>query len=88
MPSKSLPEVASLSPQQPTQRILLRPEEAADAMGISPSALRRLVYGGQLARVFIGKAGWRIDPADIQRYIEANREYEQTIARFRDRKSA
>jgi excisionase family DNA binding protein len=53
-------------------RELLKVEEAAEALGMSPRHVRRLVQERRIAFHRFGRS-IRIDPADIAVYIEASR---------------
>ena len=53
----------------PFERLLLRPAEAAKALGVSPRTLWSLA----IPRVQIGKRGVRYDVADLRAWIEKNK---------------
>lgn len=53
-------------------RELLKVEEAAEALGMSPRHVRRLVQERRIAFHRFGRS-IRIDPADIEAYVEASR---------------
>jgi len=62
MDSKDICRSAS---NAPVPRITLRPEEAAEALGISPSSLERLVKAGQIPRFKEGnKVFYRVASLD------------------------
>lgn len=54
--------------ERPTERLLLRPEEAAEALAISRSKLYQLLGDGELASVHIG-ASRRITADELRRYV-------------------
>jgi excisionase family DNA binding protein len=54
------------------KRELLRVEEAAEALGMSPRHVRRLVQERRIAFHRFGRS-IRIDPEDVEAYIEASR---------------
>jgi excisionase family DNA binding protein len=54
------------------KRELLRVEEAAEALGMSSRHVRRLVQERRIAFHRFGRS-IRIDPADVEAYIEASR---------------
>lgn len=51
------------------ERLLLRPAEAAKALGVSP----RTLWGLAIPRVRIGARGVRYDVADLRAWIEKNK---------------
>ncbi len=51
-------------------RLLLKPEEAAQALGISP----RTLWGLDILRVRVGKRGVRYDVRDIRLWIQAHKQ--------------
>jgi excisionase family DNA binding protein len=54
--------------ERPTERLLLRPEEAAGALAISRSKLYQLLGNGELASVHIGTSR-RIAADELRRYV-------------------
>jgi excisionase family DNA binding protein len=50
-------------------RLLLKPEEAAEVLGIGRSTLYELLAAGQIESVHIGKAR-RIPVASLEQYVE------------------
>lgn len=50
------------------ERLLLRPEEAAESLGLSRSLLYQLMASGEIAHVKIGTAR-RIPAAELERYV-------------------
>lgn len=53
------------------QRLLLRPDEAAAAMGISRSKLYELIAIGTLPSIKVGARGLRIRPSAVERWLDA-----------------
>ncbi|MFT4288133.1 helix-turn-helix domain-containing protein [Nocardioides sp.] len=51
---------------------LLKPDEAADRLGVSVWTLARLRRDGLLAAIRVANA-WRYDPADLDTYISNHR---------------
>ena len=45
--------------------------QAAEAMGVSPEKVRQLCKAGELPHIKMDKL-YRIKPADVNRYLEAN----------------
>lgn len=54
------------------ERVLLKPEEAAAAMGISPRLLWQLTNEGDLPVVRIGRSV-RYDPADLRAWVQSQK---------------
>lgn len=54
---------------QALDRLLLRPKEAARALGIS----ERTLWGSDIPRIRVGKRGIRYSVEDLRRWIEAQR---------------
>ena len=51
---------------------LLTVDEAAQALRLHPSSLRRIIRRGKLPLIRIGRAQ-RVDPEDLRRFIDARR---------------
>ena len=52
---------------------LLEAYEVAHRLKCSQEHVRRLVRGGKLAVVYIGKRSWRVDPLDLKAFIDAQK---------------
>lgn len=63
---------ASSARQAPAQKLLLRPREAAAALGVSEKSLWLLMKSGRLPVVRIGKST-RYDMADLQAFIASSK---------------
>lgn len=48
---------------------LIKPEEAAWRLGISPTTIKKWLRNGKLPGVKVGHL-WRIDEADLEKFIE------------------
>ena len=64
------PKPDPLGPLDPGR--LLRLDEAADRLTISPATLRRLIKDGRLAAVKISDRALRIRPADLEAYVASH----------------
>jgi len=49
---------------------LLKPEEAAEILGVNPGTVRRWLREGKLKGVKVGRL-WRITEEDLKAFIEA-----------------
>lgn len=58
------------------ERLLLRPAEAAKALGVS----QRTLWSLAIPRVRFGKRGVRYDVADLQRWIEKNKDMVDAVS--------
>jgi excisionase family DNA binding protein len=47
-------------------------EEAAERLRVKPRTMRKWAQTGEISAWKAGR-DWRIDPADVQRYIDAHR---------------
>lgn len=56
--------------QRAVERVLLRVPEAAEALGVSASQVRNLIWAGELPAVRIGRAV-RVARAELAKYAEA-----------------
>jgi len=54
---------------EPLDRLLLRPREAAQALGIS----ERTLWGSGIPRIRVGKRGIRYSIDDLKRWIDSQR---------------
>lgn len=52
-----------------TKSRLLKPEEAAWRLGISPTTIKKWLRNGKLPGVKVGIL-WRIDESDLEKFIE------------------
>jgi excisionase family DNA binding protein len=62
-------EGAAVATTYSVERLLLRPEEAAESLGISERALWTLTNSGEINRVKIGRSV-RYDPRDLKAWID------------------
>ncbi|HWB14490.1 MAG TPA: helix-turn-helix domain-containing protein [Pirellulales bacterium] len=62
----------NVSDNQAAQRLLLKPDEAAAALAVSPRCLWGLTKAGEIPAVRIGRAV-RYDVADLRAWIEARK---------------
>ena len=61
--------MAPRTSHSPPLNRLLRIKQAADLLQISTKTIRRRIQDGRLRAYFIAQQ-WRIDPRDLQRFIE------------------
>ena len=54
------------------EALLLRVNEAATLLGISRSAIYRLIDKGEIPALYVGERSIRIKRADVVAYIEKN----------------
>lgn len=52
---------------------LLTVDEVADVLGITPQAVRHMVYRRQIPHVKVGSKRLRFDPVEIAQYISERR---------------
>lgn len=60
---------------------LLTYDQAAEVLGVSPRTVRRMVDRGQLPVVNLSARCHRIDPDDIDRMIQANKQVRENECR-------
>ncbi len=67
-----------MSPEDLRPRFLTT-TDVAEILGMSDQSVRNLILRGELKALQVGeRRQWRIDPAELDRYIEA--QYEQAAA--------
>lgn len=57
------------------ERMLLRPREAAEVLGLHETTIRLMIAAGDLPTVRIGKAT-RVPVPELRRWVESRTEYE------------
>lgn len=68
-----------------TPQLLLRPDEAAKALAISPRSLWTRMDCGEIPCIRIGRSV-RYDPADLRAWIEARKERRQATQQVAEKK--
>ena len=70
--SQNATHFAQATPQLPiSERLLVRPEEAAALLGVGRSTIYELMRSGELPVIHIGRAA-RIPLHDLQRWVETH----------------
>jgi excisionase family DNA binding protein len=76
---KEIPAVEDATFHTKSARLLWRPAEAAEAMGISRAKLYQLMAAGEVPSIQLGARGRRIPIEGLQRWLERQAEEQEAI---------